>query len=384
MKLEAFKSGVLKSQHKDKKYNYKSFSPTFINKEWIWDDSLVNTLLEEATRQLGELNSFSKFVPNIDIFIAMHVKREANSSSGIEGTKTEMDDVVVDVKDVDPEKRDDWKEVMNYIFSMDYAIKKLQKLPISSRLLKKAHEILLSGVRGKNKTPGEFRISQNRIGGTNLQNALFIPPHHNEVEDLMSDLEKFIHNNKINVPHLIKIALIHYQFETIHPFQDGNGRTGRLLITLYFISFGLLEKPILYLSDFFERNKGSYYDSLTVARSSNDIIQWIKFFLTSIIETSIKAKNTLKKILELKEKTHSKILSLGRRAKNAEIAINYMYSRPIFKVEDIAKELDANHNVANALIKELVRLKILKEITGYRKHRLFVFKEYFDLFKNGD
>lgn len=384
MKLEEFKSGIFTEQNKNKKYKYKSFSPTNINKEWTWENSKINTLLEEATRQLGELNAFSKFIPDIDIFIKMHITREANSSNRIEGTKTEMDDVVVDIEDVVPEKRDDWKEVMNYIDSMKYAIKKLEKLPISSRLIKKTHGILLSGVRGKSKTPGKFRISQNRIGGSNIQNAFFIPPHHNEVEDLMSDLEKFIHNNKINVPHLIKIALIHYQFETIHPFQDGNGRMGRLLITLYFVSFGLLQKPILYLSDFFEKNKGAYYDSLTVVRSSSDVIQWVKLFLTAIIETSKKAKNTLEQILKLKEKTHFKILSVGKRAKSAELAINYMYRNPIFKSKDISDVLKTSPNVANSLIKELMRLNIVVEITGQKRHKLFMFEDYFNLFLNGD
>src|SRR6185369_5624766 len=234
MKMEEFSSGVFKQQ-----YQYKSFSPTPVNQVWTWEEPKVNTLLEKATQALSALNAYSLIVPNVDLFIQMHIMNEANKSSRIEGTQTEMDEALMDVEQIDPEKRDDWQEVQNYVQAMNHALTTLEKLPLSNRLLKETHATLLQGVRGERKTPGEFRTSQNWIGGLSLQDAVFIPPHQNEVDDLMTDLEKFWHNDEIEVPHLIRIAISHYQFETIHPFLDGNGRIGRLLITLYLVSHGM-------------------------------------------------------------------------------------------------------------------------------------------------
>ncbi|WP_201767561.1 Fic family protein [Sediminibacterium sp. C3] len=273
MNISSFKSGKLQQR-----LEYKSFEPTLINEEWHLDNDAVALLLSQADQKLGELNAFSQLIPDVDFFIKMHVVKEGTKSSRIEGTQTNIDEAIQKEEFIQPEKKDDWQEVQNYVEAMNTAITELQQLPLSNRLLKNAHKIILQGVRGKHKQPGEFRISQNWIGGSSLADAKFIPPHQEGVLEYMSDLEQFIHSDKTNLPHLIKIAILHYQFETIHPFLDGNGRIGRLLITLYLVSTGLLVKPTLYLSDFFEKNKEHYYDNLTIVRTKDDLVQWLKFF----------------------------------------------------------------------------------------------------------
>jgi Fic family protein len=376
MNIKDFKSGVYLPQ-----FNYKSFSPAKVNFEWIWDDPKINILLEEANIKLGELNAFSLYVPDIDIFIYMHVLKEATTSSKIEGTKTEISDAVLKAEEITQEKKDDWGEVQNYVVAMNSAIEELKSIPLSTRVLKNAHKNLLHGVRGEHKTPGEFRTSQNWIGGASIKDAVFIPPVHNEVNELMSDLELFLHNNKINVPHLIKIAIGHYQFETIHPFLDGNGRLGRLLITLYLVSESLLHKPTLYLSEFFERNKSLYYDNLTFVRTANKLDQWIKFFLVAVIETSKKGIFTFKEILKLKEKIESeKIITLGKKVFNAKLLLNQLYKNPVVSSNDIKTLLNISTRASNGLLNDFIRLGILEEITGFKRNRLFSFKEYLNLF----
>jgi Fic family protein len=373
--FEGFAPGVWLQQ-----YKYKSFSPVTVNRAWLWQDPRINTLLEQATRALGELNAFSLIVPDVDLFVEMHVAKEANQSSRIEGTQTAMDEALMSEDLIAPEKRDDWREVRNYIDAMNTAMAELKNLPLSNRLLRQTHAILMRGVRGEHKMPGEFRISQNWIGGSGLGDAAFVPPHPNEVPELMGDLEKFWHNEAVEVPDLVRIAISHYQFETIHPFCDGNGRIGRLLITLYLVSKGLLHKPALYLSDFFERNRASYYDALMAVRLSGDLSHWVRFFLTGMAETAANGRDTFQKVLVLRTESEARMHELGRRGKSGLALLRLLYRKPVVTVAQVSAALQVSAPTANALVAEFERFGLLKEQTGYARNRLFAFEAYLRLF----
>ncbi len=359
---------------------YKSFQPNFINRVWSIESMELVSLLSQADRHLGRLDMYSEYIPNIDLFISMHVLKEATQSSKIEGTQTNIEEALLDREDVQEEKRDDWEEVQNYISALNAAINNLEKLPLSSRLIKETHRILLEGVRGKHKLPGEFRSTQNWIGGASINDAIFIPPIHPTVNEYMNDLEKFIHN-EMHFPDLLKIALIHYQFETIHPFLDGNGRVGRLLITLYLVEKGILKKPILYLSDFFERNRTLYYDNLMRVREKNDIEQWFKFFLVGVIETAKNSISTFDSILKLKEEVELKLKQLGSRSNNAQTIVNSLYQKPIIDAQRAKKITNLSMPSVYKLIEELEKAEIITEITGGKRGKLYLFRDYTKLFK---
>ena len=372
-----FTAGTYKQQRE-----YKSFTPTSVNCQFVWANPQINLLIEQAAKFLGELNAYAELRSDVNFSIPMNIAKEATYSNQIEGIKTELDETVLPQAEIKPERQDDWQEVQNYIEAMNFAIAKLSDLPVSMRLLKEVHKILMSGVRGKHKAPGEIRRSQNWIGGSSLADAYYVPPSAEEVPDLLSDIEKFWHNHSLQLPHLIKIAITHYQFETIHPFLDGNGRCGRLLIALQLIDANMLSKPALYMSTFFEKYRNSYYNLLSRVRTENDLEQWIEFFLRGIVETAQHGLKTFKAIIELRKEYDTKISTLGSRAKNAQKLLQLMYATPILNARSVEKGLDISFSSANRLLKSLTELGVLKETTRHSRNRLFVLEKYLNLFRN--
>lgn len=360
---------------------YKSFQPNFINKDWLINDLELLSLLSQADRNIGKLDTYSQYV-NVDLFISMHIAKEATQSSKIEGTQTNMEEAFLEKEDISIEKRNDWEEVQNYISAMEFAVQNLEHLPISSRLIKKTHEALISGVRGEHKLPGEFRKSQNWIGGVSINDAVFVPPVHTSLDELMSDLEKFANDDANYLPDLLKIAIIHYQFETIHPFLDGNGRIGRLLIPVYLVSKEILQKPILYLSDFFEKNRTLYYDNLMRVRTHNDLKQWLKFFLVGVIETTKKGVETFDGILKLQKEVDEKLTSHKGKTEDARKIVSQLYKNPIIDAQKVEKLIEKTHVSAYKQISILENLRIIKEITGGERKKIYAFQDYLDLFKN--
>ena len=375
---------MFKSGHYQSQGSYKAFIPESVNFDLELKDPQIPLLLSEAMRYLGELNAYSELVPDINFFIKMHVAKEATVSSRIEGTKTNIEEAVKNREEISLEKRDDWEEVQNYIKAINYATDRLKTLPLSLRLINEVHKILLSGVWGYSKTPGEIRISQNWISGDGLDinTASFVPPPAYIIGDLLSDLQKYWHNQDLVVPELVKIAITHYQFETIHPYLDSNGRIGRLLITLQLVNSKILSRPALYFSDYLEQNRSSYFDSLDRARKANDIEQWIRFFFSGVAKTARDAKDTLSNVVKLRSEyidTIEKGVGIRRQA-NTKMLLPHLFGKPVVSVLEVEKYLSVVTQTANDLVKDLVRLGILSETTGKQKNRSFVLKSYLDLF----
>ena len=376
MKLEDYKSGEYVKMN-----DYKAFIPSKINYNWGWDDTKLDKLLAEANRQIGELNAYSLLIPNVDLYIKMHVKIEANKSSRIEGTRTTVEEDLLDVTDINPEKRDDWEEVQNYVKATNYGVERIKEgFPVCTRLIRELHKILMQGVRGEHKTPGEFRTSKNWIGGSMPSNAVYVPPPHTEIAECLTDFEKFVNNEEIDTPDLIKIAILHYQFESIHPFLDGNGRIGRLLIPLYIQSKGMLEKSCLYISDYIERNKDTYYDLLTRVRTHNDMIAWIKFFLETVIETLKTAKEKFRNVVELTMEMDKTIMDLPIKAENAKKVIDALYNEPIINRKKLMEITNIRPSTIKDTVNVLLENNIIVETTGYSRNQVFAFQKYIDLF----
>lgn len=343
----------------------------------------IQRLLSEADRALGRLDGSIQTLPNPDLFVFMYVRKEAVLSSQIEGTQSSLNDLLaVEASILSPDQPKDVDEVVNYVRAMNYGLNRLHELPLSVRLIREIHGELLRGVRGSLLTPGELRRSQNWIGpgGCTLTDASFVPPPPEEVPAALSEVERFLHA-PTDLPSLLQIGLAHGQFETIHPFLDGNGRVGRLLITFYLCERGILQKPVLYLSYYLKKHRIAYYDHLQAVRDTGDWEGWLIFFLRGVIEVSAQATETARRILALREKHRAAVTThLARAAANGHRVLEHLYERPIVSVADIQTLLGTTYPSASNVVSRLATLGILREITGHRRNRLFRYDSYIQLF----
>lgn len=349
------------------------------------DMEKLHALHDAANRAIGQLNGVASILPDTPLFLYMYVRKEALLSSQIEGTQSSLSDLLLyEDHEIPGVPIDDVQEVSNYVAAMTHGLKRLKEgFPLSLRLIREIHEILLSGSRGSTKQPGEFRRSQNWIGGTRPGNALFVPPPPEKVLDCMSDLEKFIHADTPEIPTLIKAGLVHVQFETIHPFLDGNGRVGRLLITLLLYVEGILDDPILYLSLFFKTHRRLYYDMLQDVREESGWERWLAFFLEGIAETSIQASNTAREIIDLFEADKTKIENLGRPAASALRVHQLIQRKPIISANAASAQLGISAPTVRKSIHHLVDLGILREATGKQRGQMFVYDLYVNILNQG-
>lgn len=379
MKLKTDRAGILKRMQS----NYECFVPHDLKYLKFNIDEELQNLINRAYLLLGRLDGMATTLPDIDLFVSMYVQKEAVISSQIEGTQASLIDVLQ--KDRKNEKIKDTEEIVNYIKATNYAFKRLEELPLCMRLIKETHSILLSGVRGNEKSPGEFRKSQNWIGyaGCKLNTASFVPPAPGEMEKSLTDLEKYIHEDSF-IPNLIKIALIHYQFETIHPFLDGNGRMGRLLIVLFLKERGLIEYPVLYLSYFFKKNRNRYYELLNNVRVKGEFEEWIKFFIKGICEISEDAISSIQKIIELKKADIEKIRNIPKgNISNLLLIYDYLLRHPFLETEDIRRLSDLSKPTVNKLLETLIELEILELVEEKKRYKQYVYRKYVDILSEG-
>lgn len=344
----------------------------------------LQNLLSKADMSIARLDGMGHVLPNANLFIAMYVKKEALLSSQIEGTQASLEDLFEFESGEKLKNINDVAEVVNYVKALNYGMERLQEFPMSLRLLKDIHAVLMEGVRGGEKTPGEFKKTQNWIGpaGCTLRDATFVPPPPHEAEKGMGELELYLHNPQ-QLPILVDCALIHYLFETIHPFLDGNGRLGRLLITFYLHWKGVMDKPLLYLSYFFKKNRQEYYDRLNLVRDKGDFEQWIAFFLKGVVVTAESAVDTARKILEL-QTAHRNLLWQKKISSPLAVGIlEKLYYTPYVSVNDIAKGFSISYQAASTLVSQLESAGILKEITGRKRDKRYVYAEYLNILSEG-
>lgn len=358
---------------------YKSFRPAPLPPVIDMDNEMVS-LLTSATKALATLDTLSSYIPNVNLFVSMYVRKEALLSSQIEGTQATLEDVLDPL--VEKNANQNVADVVNYIKATEFALERMNLLPLCNRLIKEVHEVLMSGVRGQEKNPGEFRTSQNWIGaaGSSLKNARYIPPNPEDMINAMSDLEKYI-NSDDSLDLLIQAALLHYQFETIHPFLDGNGRVGRLLITLFLMEKKVLNSPALYISYYLKKNRIEYYDRMSEVRNKDNYEQWIKFFLNAIKESADESVETIKKLSELHDANIKKIDAMGRASKNARAVFDYLEQNPIIDIGKTAEELNLAFSTVSLAVNRLVDAGILIQTNNANRNRVFAYEGYLSILR---
>jgi len=358
---------------------YKSFRPTPLPIEINMDAEMI-FLLTDATKALATLDTLSSYIPNMNLFVSMYVRKEALLSSQIEGTQATLEDVLDPL--IEKNENQNVADVINYIKATEFALERLNSLPLCNRLIKETHEVLMKDARGQEKNPGEFRYSQNWIGaaGSTLKNARYIPPNPEDMKQAMSDLEKYI-NADDELDLLIQAALIHYQFETIHPFLDGNGRVGRLLITLFLMEKKRLNTPSLYISYYLKNNRIEYYDRMSEVRNKNNYEQWIKFFLRAIKESSEDAVETINKLSELHDKNVTIIEQMGRASKTAKQIFDYLEKNPIIDIKKTSEELSLAFSTVSASVKRLEEYGILVQTNNANRNRVFAYEDYLGILR---
>jgi Fic family protein len=362
------------------KSKYKAFVPNPLPFK-VKMDNVLQSLLSEADQALGRLDGIAELLPDVDFFVLMYIGKEATLSSQVEGTQATLSDLLkAEAKIEDIDVRSDVDEIQNYVRAMNYGLDRIETLPMSLRLIREIHKELLRGVRGRGKTPGVFRKSQNWVGGHSIETASFVPPPAHEMMPLLSNLEKYLHD-RTPVPILIKTAVAHLQFEAIHPFLDGNGRIGRLLVTFYLCQQKALKKPMLYLSEFFRANRQEYYDRLSAAHDRDDLEGWLRFFLEGVASTAGKAAETAGKVLALRENDMRAAAGLGAVSENAVKLLNHLYGRPYVRIKDVEAIVGLSNPNAIALIGKMSRLGILAEITGRKRNKVFAYSSYIEAFE---
>ena len=362
---------------------YKSFLPNPLPpKPAVELDDEMIALLVKANRQLALLDGLTSRIPNINLFVSMYVRKEALMSSQIEGTQATLEDVLDPLIDANTNRN--VADVVNYIKATEYAVNRLNTLPLCNRLIKETHAVLMRDARGQEKNPGEFRYSQNWIGGqgSTIKTARYIPPNPDDMVKAMSDLEKYI-NAGDNTDPLICAALIHYQFESIHPFLDGNGRVGRLLITLYLMERKILSAPALYISYFLKKNRIEYYDRMTEVRNKGNYEQWIRFFLQAVYECAQDAVKTIDELILLHDKNDKAVRGMGRAARNAMQVFHYIEANPIIDIGKTAEALNITFNTVSAAVKRLMEAGILVQTDSVNRNRTFAYEAYLDVLKDG-
>ena len=361
---------------------YKSFVPNHLppNPSLCYDDELIY-MVSEANRYIGRLDEITDILIAPNFFVYMYARKEATLSSQIEGTQATFSDLIKKEAGINDEIPDDVREIENYIKALEYGLKRLEKLPLSLRLIREIHAILLKDVRGQHKCPGEFRKSQNWIGGHSINTASYIPPAPQYLNDLLDNFEKFLHSDDKMHP-LIKTALIHSQFEMIHPFLDGNGRIGRLLINFYLAHKGILSKPTMYISKFFKKHRKQYYQYLNNVTVNGEFEKWIKFFLEGIIETSKEAVDKARKIKALREIDTVKVQSLSRISDNAIKLYNHLFNKPTVSIDDVCKLLELSYPNAKKMIDKFINLGILKLFVERKRNKIYVYNDYLQLFND--